>query len=265
MTARTRSAEPGIATGSDVGAPLQADRRQADAILGPDEARVVMLAGGYGSGKTEVAVNLALLLARAGRRVQIADLDLVNPYFRCREARALMEAHGIRVVAPQGAQAWADLPIVLPEIAGMLDPPEGTVTLFDVGGDDVGARVLASLPWADAPREFWLVVNRHRPFNATVPACRRMRDEIEQASGQQATGLVANAHLVDETTVEVVRDGWELARQAAEDMGLPLRFVAAMEGVAEGAEALGMTGPVLRLERHMLPPWRRPDDGGTHG
>ncbi|UCF67048.1 MAG: cobalamin biosynthesis protein CbiA, partial [Acidobacteriota bacterium] len=102
----------------------------------------MMIVGGFGSGKTEVAVNLAINLARRGRTVQVADLDLVNPYFRCREARALMEHHAIRVVVPPGAQAYADLPILLPEIKGMLHPPEDTLSLFDVGGDDVGATVL---------------------------------------------------------------------------------------------------------------------------
>ena len=108
--------------------------RPLNGVVGANE-RVVMVVGNYGSGKTEAAVNLALHLAKAGRRVQIADLDIVNPYFRSREARRLMEQHGIRVVVPPGDQAFADLPIILPEIRGMLNPPEGVLTLFDVGGE----------------------------------------------------------------------------------------------------------------------------------
>lgn len=116
--------------------------------------RLIAIVGSYGSGKTEVAVNLSLLLSRRGLHVQIGDLDLVNPYFRCREASALMEAHGIRVVVPPGAQAWADLPIVLPEIRGMLHPPAGTLSILDVGGDDVGARSLASFRTSIADGEY---------------------------------------------------------------------------------------------------------------
>ena len=125
-------------------AQIRRDPRNEHAIVGSED-RLVIVVGSYGSGKTEVCVNLAIDLARRGRKVQIADLDIVNPYFRCREARRLMERHDIRVVVPPGAQAFADLPIVLPEIRGMLRPPDGMLTIFDVGGDDVGAKVLASL------------------------------------------------------------------------------------------------------------------------
>jgi len=103
--------------------------------------RLVMVVGNYGSGKTEIAVNIAIEMAQMGMSVSIADLDIVNPYFRCREAQALMEAHGIRVVVPPGSQAAADLPIIVPQIKGMLRPSEGTVSLFDVGGDPGGARL----------------------------------------------------------------------------------------------------------------------------
>lgn len=260
MTTTQDTTEPGA-----VAAEPRAFRRSAAGIVDPSAARVIALAGGYGSGKTELAVNLALLLARAGRRVQIADLDLVNPYFRCREERALMEAHGVRVVSPEGGQHWADLPIVLPEIAGMLDPPEGTVTLFDVGGDDVGARVLASLrPLLDR-YELWLVLNARRPFNASVDACRALRAAIEGASRLTATGVVSNAHLADETTPDVIVDGWRLARRAADAMDLPLRFVAVMEELAGAPELAALDAPLLRMHRHMLPPWRRPATGDRHG
>ena len=105
-------------------------------IVGPGE-RLIIVVGNYGSGKTEVAVNLALRLASQGARVQLADLDLVNPYFRSREVRELLEAQGIRVVLPPPRLASSDLPIVVPEIRGMLRPPAGTRSIFDVGGDDV--------------------------------------------------------------------------------------------------------------------------------
>jgi hypothetical protein len=218
-----------------------------------------MVVGGYGSGKTEVAVNLALHLADAGRRVQLADLDLVNPYFRSREARALLESHGIRVVVPPGSQAFADLPIVLPEIRGMLHPPEGTVTLFDVGGDDVGARALASLRPAlgDAPYELWQVVNAKRPFSRNVAAVRALMRELESASRLAVTGLLANSHLVDDTTAETLLEGWHLVEGVARETGLPIRGVGVMSHLlgAPGLEAID--APVLALERRMLPPWAR--------
>jgi Mrp family chromosome partitioning ATPase len=86
--------------------------------------RLVIIVGNYGSGKTEVSVNLALRLAAEGKKVIIADLDIVNPYFRSREAGALMEANGIEVVIPPGEQQYADLPIVVPRIKTMLGPTD---------------------------------------------------------------------------------------------------------------------------------------------
>ena len=217
-----------------------------------------MVVGSYGSGKTEVSVNLALQAAATGRRVQIADLDLVNPYFRCREARWLMEEQGIRVVVPPGAQAWADLPILLPEVLGMLAPPAGTLSLFDVGGDDVGARVLGSLRGGVGPNgyELWQVINTQRPFTQDAAGCLAMRDAIEASSRMRVTGLVVNAHLMEETTPEVVLRGVEVAREVSRRSGLPVRFVAVMEALAPALR--GLDEPVFAMKRQMLPPWLLP-------
>jgi hypothetical protein len=219
--------------------------------------RVIAIVGSYGSGKTELAVNLSLQLAASGRRVQIADLDIVNPYFRCREARELMEAHGIRVVVPPGAQVFADLPIILPEIRGMLRPPDGVVTILDVGGDDVGARALASFRTsiADGEYELWQVINAKRPFTGTVEGCLDMMRSVASASRWKVTGLLVNSHLIDETTVDTVLDGWRLAEAVRARTGLPIRFVAAMAHLADAPELTVIDAPILRLHRHMLPPW----------
>ena len=225
--------------------------------------RLIMIVGNFGSGKTEVSVNLAIGLARAGRSVQIADLDLVNPYFRCREAQLQMERHGIRVVVPPGAQAFADLPIVVPEIQGMLHPPEGTLCLFDVGGDDIGAKVLASLRprIADGSYELWQVINSRRPFTDTVDGCLAMQAALEKASRLEVTGLLANSHLIEETTAETVLEGWRLARDVSRQNGLPVRCVAVIDSLAGSAELDRIDAPLLRLERLMLPPWLVRSDG----
>jgi len=220
-----------------------------------------MVVGNFGSGKTEVSVNLAIELARAGRRVQVADLDLVNPYFRCREARRLMEGHGIRVVVPPGAQEFADLPILLPEVAGMLEPPADVTSLFDVGGDDVGARALASLRprIREGSYQLWQVINARRPFTDSVEGCLAMQRSIERASRLRVTGLLANTHLIDQTTTADVLDGWRMARAVSLRNGVPVRCVAVMRDLAGAPELSVIDAPLLRLERHMLPPWLRPE------
>lgn len=219
--------------------------------------RLIAIVGNYGSGKTEVAVNLSLHLARLGTRVSIADLDLVNPYFRCREAADLMAAHGIRVVAPPGAQVFADLPILLPEIRGLLHPPAGSVSLLDVGGDDVGARALASLRTSvrDGEYELWQVINAKRPFTNSVAGCLAIKDAIERASRWSVTGLLLNTHLMEHTTPETILDGWRLARDVSEAAGVPVRLVAVMDTLADAAALSVIDVPLLRMTRLMTPPW----------
>jgi hypothetical protein len=230
-----------------------------DDLVQPGD-RVIAIVGNYGSGKTEVSVNLSLQLARRGARVAIADLDIVNPYFRCREARDVMHAHGIRVVAPEGAQAWADLPIVLPEIRGLLRPPPGAISIFDVGGDDVGARALASLRTcvSDGEYQLWQVVNAKRPFTGTVAGCLAMRRSIEQASRFKVTGWLVNSHLIDQTTPETVLEGWRLGQDLAAATGLPVRLVAVMDHLADAPALASIGAPMLRMHRLMTPLWSVP-------
>ncbi|HUU03789.1 MAG TPA: cobalamin biosynthesis protein CbiA [Myxococcota bacterium] len=223
---------------------------------------MIMVVGNYGSGKTEVAVNLALALAAEGLKLDIADLDVVNPYFRCREAREIMERHGIRVVGPPPGQTWADLPIVVPEIKGMLAPPKGRMSIFDVGGDDVGARLVSSLVPAlgDNPYELWQVINARRPFTETVDGCLDMLDKIEAASRLRVTGLIANTHLMNETTPEIILEGYRLASKVAKQAAIPIVCVTAMGEMADAPELATVKEPLFRLARRMLPPWIRPQD-----
>jgi len=225
--------------------------------------RLIMVVGNYGSGKTEVAVNMAIAMARDNLSVSIADLDIVNPYFRCREAHALMEAHGIRVVIPPGAQAHADLPIIVPEIKGMIHPAEGCVSIFDVGGDPVGAKLLSSFEdhLAHSGYELWQVINSRRPFTQDVTGCLKMREAIEDASRLKVTGYIANSHLVSETTPEVIIEGYALAGKVSKATGRPVVFVTAMEALADHPALRAVGAPIFRLARHMLPPWIRPTCG----
>ena len=218
--------------------------------------RIVLIVGNFGSGKTEVAVNLAIRLSRR-QQVSIADLDVVNPYFRCREARQEMEGFGIRVINPEGDYHAADLPIVLPEIRGAIQHDQG-ILIFDVGGDDVGARVLSSLAdvLADRPCAMLQVLNSRRPFTETVEGSLRIRSEIEAASRLRITELVSNTHLLEETDAATVLDGLRLAREVSETGGLPIAFVTANENLRGELDMQAVGYPVLWIKRRMLPPWK---------
>jgi signal recognition particle GTPase len=220
------------------------------------EQRVVLMVGNYGSGKTEVAVNLAIRLSER-QEVSVVDLDIVNPYFRCREARDEMERAGIRVINPEGDYQAADLPIILPEIRGAVLQGEGTLIL-DVGGDDVGARVLSSLAdvLSSTPCEMLQVLNAKRPFTDTVEGCVKIRTEIEIASRLPITGLISNTHLLEETDVPTILEGLQLARDVQVATGVPLAFVTADEHLRDKFAPRQAGCPVLWIRRRMLPPWK---------
>ena len=226
---------------------------------------VVLFVGNYGSGKTEVSVNFAIHTARTGVRTRIADLDLVNPYFRSREARDALRAEGVGVVLPPEELLNADLPVLTPEVRGLIQRPDG-VAILDVGGDDVGATVLASLApsFTEGAYEVLQVLNHKRPFTDTRDGILRIQREIEAAAQLPVTGYVSNSHLMDETEPETVYDGLALAQEVSAATGKPVRFVTALAGVVEELDPERLGGvPVLPMERLLLPPWRRRTETGS--
>jgi len=219
---------------------------------------IVIIVGAYGSGKTEVAINLALAMKRRGTDVRLADLDLVNPYFRSREARHTLRNRGIDVVLPAEQYMHADLPILTPEVSGMLKKPTG-LTLLDVGGDDVGATVLAAL--ADflegkAP-EVLQVINPNRPHTDTVGGCLKKCREIEKSAKLSITGIVGNANLMEATQVQDILDGYDFAGRVAEAAKIPLRFITIPAALLTRIDKRSIHCPVLAVKRQLVPPWMK--------
>lgn len=224
---------------------------------------IVIIVGAYGSGKTEVAVNLAAVMNARGTAVRLADLDLVNPYFRSREARHILGLLGIGVVLPPVQYMHADLPILTPEVSGMLRHPEG-LTLLDVGGDDVGATVLAAL--ADSmigkTAKVLQVINPNRPYTDSVAGCLKIREEIEAKAKMPITGIVGNANLMEETTLDVVMQGYEFCRQVADEGKIPLEFITVPAALLTRLPKNDIPCPILALKRQLVPPWKRAEPFG---
>ena len=227
--------------------------------MGIDFKGIVVIVGNYGSGKTEVSINLAVNRNRLGIDVRIADLDLVNPYFRTREARGLFSKLGIDLVLPPEKYLQADLPVLSPAISGMIRRP-GQLALIDAGGDDVGATVLASLADSlkDKPVKMLQVVNPFRPFTDTVKGCLKIRNEIEKASKMVINGIVGNANMIDETTVENIYKGYDFVRILSEKSGLPLEFVTVAKNLMPKIDIKRFSCPVLTIARQLVPPWKKP-------
>jgi hypothetical protein len=219
---------------------------------------IIAVVGTYGSGKTEVSVNLAMRGRSHGLEVSIADLDLVNPYFRTREARGVLSGLGIEVIIPPERYLQADLPILNPAIAGMIRRPR-QLTLLDVGGDDVGARVLGAL--ADSLSrtrvQVLQIVNPFRPRSDTVEVCLSMRDGIEKASRMVISGIIGNAHLIDETTVEDIYKGYSFVQALSEVSGLSLECITVADGLLEKVDKDYFSCPLLPIKRQLVPPWKR--------
>ena len=220
---------------------------------------IITIVGGYGSGKSEVAVNLSRHLAvDQSEPVTIVDLDIVNPYFRSREAADRLAKYGIKSIVPEGGQFYADLPIILPEIKGSIEEAQGKVIL-DVGGDDVGARILSSLAESFAPDsyELLMVLNARRPFTSDVDGTVKVMDEIAQSSRLAFTGIVSNTHLLEETTVETVLEGYQLAQAVGRKLNLPVVFLSALSEIVQKIDTKAIDIPVLTLDRFLLKPWER--------
>ncbi len=221
--------------------------------------QIIAIVGGYGSGKSEVAVNLSHLLVQSQPEpVAIADLDIVNPYFRSREAASQLDKLGIRSIVPEGSLHYADLPIILPQIRGAIENRDGKVVL-DVGGDNVGARVLSSLydAFEKGGYEMLLVINTNRPFTSDVTGCMKMLSDIEKSSRLKFTGIISNTHLMEYTTPDTIMDGYRLTQEVATKTKLPIVFLSAMSEIVNCVEPGLIDVPVLLLDRYLLKPWER--------
>ncbi|UCD82997.1 MAG: cobalamin biosynthesis protein CbiA [Desulfobacterales bacterium] len=224
---------------------------------------VVAIVGNYGSGKTEVSINLAVNRKRTGLDVCVADLDLVNPYFRTREARVQLEKLGIKVVLPPQEYLQADLPVLSPLVAGMIKKSTG-LSLLDVGGDDVGAMVLAALADAFKGIEVHLlqVINPLRPSTSTAEGCLKIRDEIEKAAQLKITGLIGNANLIDETDIDTIYNGYDFVHHLSNESGLPLAFITVARELLPAVETKRIGCPILPIARQLVPPWLKAKDFG---
>ena len=189
-----------------------------------NDKRITILCGHYGTGKTNVAVNLALAMAKTSDKVTVADLDIVNPYFRTLDSAAAFEEAGIRLICSRFANSNVDIPSLPPDLYAITDDKSHRVVI-DVGGDDSGAMVLGRLApaiLAEGSYEMYLVVNRYRPMTPDVPSTIEVMGEIEAASRLKFTGIVNNSNLGAETTAAAVLASVDYAAELAQAAGLPL-------------------------------------------
>lgn len=207
---------------------------------------VIILTGGLGSGKTELASNLAFAISsETGETVHVVDLDNVKPFFKIRDLDEKYRTSGVRIVAPPGLYANADLPVLPPEARSLIERGGGTVIL-DIAGDESGARVLGGYrdEIEKRDRHFFFVLNISRPYPRDVEGILEMARGIEAASGLKITGLVNNTHMLWHTEEDTVRLGHERALEVSRLMGVPLVFSA----VKKDLDIKGFQEPVFKMD-----------------
>ena len=210
--------------------------------------RLTLFAGHYGSGKTNIAVNYALLLAAEGKDVCIADLDIVNPYFRTKDSAAVLEEAGVTLISPQFANTNVDLP-ALPAEAYRLVTDKSIHGIMDIGGDDRGAYALGRYVPSileEGNYRMAFVANCYRPLTRTPEDALEVMREIEAACGLKFTCIINNSNLGTETTPQTVLDSTAYIEALSELSGLPIFLHTATIEVAAGLEE--KLYPVLPLK-----------------
>ncbi len=193
--------------------------------------RITLLCGHYGSGKTNVAVNMAFDLKKQYQRVAIADLDIVNPYFRSKDSSLEFKEKGIRLICSEFANTNVDIPALPPDMYALTDD-KSIKAVIDVGGDDRGALALGRIApkiLQEGDYEMLMVINRYRPLTRDCQSTVEVMREIEYACGIKFTGLVNNSNLGDQTTEEDVLSSVAYAREIEKATGVKLKLTTVRE------------------------------------
>lgn len=216
-------------------------------------ARITVLVGNYGSGKTELSLNLAASLRAQGQPTALVDLDIVNPYFRSAEQKDWLEMQGIRVLAPTFALTTVDIPALPADILSVFDQTHEQVVI-DVGGDDTGAAALGRyahrLQTDDTQVLF--VINACRPLSRDADSALDLLARIEQRSRIRPNGLINNTNLGDESDLATLLAGQRMVEAVSQRSGIPILAITAEPNI--GAQLPDNLLPIYHpLERHMRP------------
>jgi len=233
----------------------------ADIIRTHEWPRTIAVTGALGSGKTEFVLNLARGLKQSGKKVIIADADIINPYFCIRQITKDLEQEGFSILNPPENAKWSDMSVINASIGNAIAGTSAGLSdhlIIDVGGDAGGVMALKQfeLDILSVSHELILIVNAYRPKTSTPEGVKRMAIRMEALCGLKIGSLVSNSHLMEPTTAEDVARGLDVVQEAGEDMNLPVicaTVVPELYGKARGL--LKDRVPVWPLTRFMKRPW----------
>jgi len=197
--------------------------------------RITLFVGNYGSGKTELSINTALKLRENHAHVTLADVDIVNPYFRSSEHREMLESKGIKVLMPEFANTAVDLPTLPRDIYSVFSG--NAFAVLDCGGDPAGATALGALkPHLDRAKdetEVFFVLNACRPLQGTAEQTLEMIRAIEHVSRIKVNAIVNNTNIANETTAKELAEGQEIAKAVSQALQLPIAFISGKKDVLD--------------------------------
>lgn len=221
------------------------------------EPRLYIFLGAYGSGKSEVSVHFARALSgeNPDRSVVLVDLDIVNPYYRSADAAELLSGEGIRVIAPVFANTNVDVPAIPGEVNTVFDNPK-SIGVFDVGGEDLGARVLSSMRSKIERTEcrVFMVVNTFRPFTVDAQGIADTSKMLSKAANLPIYGFIDNSNLLNETTGEELQLSFPILKEAEALTGIPLRYASGLDEYLpkKWTDETSYGVPLLRMKKSIF-------------
>lgn len=215
--------------------------------------RLKIIIGAYGSGKSEISVNMALAMRKSfpDDKVLLADLDIVNPFYRSADASKVLEENKIRLISPMYANSNVDAPVLSGEVYVIFDD-ESYRGVFDIGGEDMGATILGSMKTRldKSGADLFMAVNTRRPFTATADEIIMMASELTEASKMNITGFINNTNVLEDTKPEDIIEGERIVREVEQKTGIPLVMTTVMDGVMPDSMLDELKAPeVMKMTR----------------
>ena len=218
------------------------------------KGRYIILIGNYGSGKTEIALNIAIRAAARGEHTQVIDLDKVNDYFRMSDRVELLEQNKIDVVSPTFAGKGLTPSNMSAAVASAF-AQDWDLVVFDVGGDSAGAMSLGRYHSDFAALEpeqleVWDIVNVFRPMSESPEKIMKLMGEMEGFARERVTGLINNSNLLNYASADDLRRGYDVLRETSPGRGGEIQLTDAVALLIEEGHPVHVV--VHRGARHDL-------------